>query len=141
MTNRRSFLRTGSLAAVAMAGRSSRLSPLDLLRTSRMGAVLADPYKASDPQFKELAMRALDAAKSGGASYADVRFTITRRRTFQLIEPPVDSEAIAMGVRALVKGAWGFAARTDLTPDVAAKLGSKAAESKPRPIHGLASLL
>jgi TldD protein len=128
MTNRRTFLKASSLAAVAAAGRSSGLYLPAHLRASSSYAPLGDLPRATDPQLKALAMRALDAAKSGGASYADVRFTVTRRRTFVNGDPPIDSETIAVGVRALARGAWGFAAHTDWSPDVVAQLGSKAAE-------------
>ena len=81
-----------------------------------------------DPNLHALAMRALDAAKSAGASYADVRFTVTRRRTFSVIGLPADQETAAVGVRALAKGAWGFTAITEWTPDDMPRLGRLAAQ-------------
>jgi TldD protein len=83
--------------------------------------------RAGDPLLRDLAMRALDAAKSGGATYADVRLTVTRTQAFYFANPPQDSENIAVGVRALVNGAWGFVASVDWTPDVMARLGRDAA--------------
>src|SRR5574339_14677 len=62
---------------------------------------------------------ALNAAKSGGASFADARigryqqnFVVTRE---QQIINVVDTDSIGVGVRALVNGTWGFAASRDLT--------------------------
>ena len=66
---------------------------------------------------KRLADAALNAAKSGGASYADVRigrylrqFVITREDKVQNI---VNTESYGVGVRVIVNGCWGFAAVVD----------------------------
>lgn len=68
---------------------------------------------------KSLVDIALNLATSGGASYCDVRIgrylqqsIITRESKVQSI---VSSESIGAGIRVLVKGAWGFAATSDLT--------------------------
>jgi TldD protein len=89
-----------------------------------------------DPDLKALAHRAIDAATAAGASYADIRFTITRTRRFsvstqsqgKLTEAPREAERIAAGVRALSRGAWGFMADTELTPDMMDWLGRTAAD-------------
>jgi TldD protein len=80
-----------------------------------------------DPALRELAMRALDAARGAGASYADVRFTLTRQQAFYYGNAPIDTEHIAVGVRALANGAWGFVAGPRWTPDDVAGLGAAAA--------------
>jgi TldD protein len=80
-------------------------------------------------------MRALDAAKSSGADYADVRiaqnrtqFVATRERRVQGL---ADGETFGVGVRALVAGAWGFAATSDLSPDgIAAAARQAVAQAK-----------
>ena len=63
-------------------------------------------------------MRALDAAKSAGAEYADVRISQNRNQAILTREHRVqslsDSETFGFGVRVLVKGAWGFAASREL---------------------------
>jgi len=79
--------------------------------------------RATDPDRDALAERAVDAARSAGATYADARLTITRRETPGL----QDSEERAIGVRALVNGYWGFAASAVWTPDEAARLAREAA--------------
>lgn len=76
-------------------------------------------YNAAD--VKELMAAALTAAKTAGASYADVRvsrqrqnFVFTREQQIQQV---VDTDTIGLGVRALVNGTWGFAATRILTTD------------------------
>jgi len=131
MTSRRQFLRTGSLAALAtgvgvprwLAGQSPADRPTLITPTS----VDITP-RAGDPLLKTLAMRALDAAKAAGATYADVRLTVTRTQAFYYANPPMDSESIAVGVRALANGAWGFVASPDWTPDTMDRLGRVAVE-------------
>jgi TldD protein len=84
-----------------------------------------------DPAFRELAMRALEAAKGAGATYADVR--ISRNRTQNLgtrerrVQNVVDNETFGFGIRVLVNGAWGFAASSMLTPDEIARVARQAA--------------
>jgi TldD protein len=81
---------------------------------------------AGDPRLRELAMRALDAARSAGATYADVRFTVTRTQEFMYGRPPTDMELIGVGVRALARGCWGFVASPAWTLDEMARLGADA---------------
>jgi len=122
VTNRRDFLRNGSLAAIAASGLLPRLLRAETL-ASRIDAL----PRAGDPKLRELAMRALDAAKAAGATYADVRLTVTRTQTFYYANPPVDGEEIAVGVRALANGAWGFTASPEWTPEEMTRLGQQAA--------------
>ena len=72
-----------------------------------------------DPATKELLNEALNAAKMGGAEFADARigryrnnFVITRE---QQIVNVVDTDTLGVGVRVLVNGSWGFGASRDLT--------------------------
>ena len=64
-------------------------------------------------------MVALDAARSAGAQYADVRISRNRNQSVNTRERRVqgiqDNETFGFGVRTLVGGAWGFAASSDLT--------------------------
>jgi TldD protein len=122
VTNRRDFLKNGSLAAIAASG----LLP-QLLRAEGFATRIDATPRAGDSDLRALAMRALDAAKAAGASYADVRLTVTRTQAFYYANPPVDSEEIAVGVRALANGAWGFTASPEWTPDVLSRLGHEAA--------------
>ena len=79
---------------------------------------------------KKLADVALNAAKSKGASYADVRigrylnqFVITREDKVQNI---VNTESFGVGVRVIADGTWGFAATSDVTTDGIAKAAERA---------------
>ena len=73
-----------------------------------------------DPALKKrLADDAMNAAREAGASYCDVRigrylrqFVITREDKVQNV---VNTESTGVGIRVIVKGAWGFAATNDLT--------------------------
>ena len=110
------------MAAVAVVARVPVFS--QFARTQRVAGVDV----RDEPDFKALSMRALDAARSAGASYADVRFTVTRRRTFTNGDAPTESTRYAVGVRALASGAWGFAAHSECTPDRVVTLARSAAE-------------
>jgi TldD protein len=79
---------------------------------------------------KQLADVALNTAKSGGASYGDVRigrylnqFVITREDKVQGI---VNRESTGVGIRVIARGAWGFAATNELTKDAVAKATAEA---------------
>ncbi len=70
---------------------------------------------------KRLADAALQAARSAGATYCDVRIgrylnqaVITRER---LVQNVTNSESAGVGVRVIVDGAWGFAATHQRTPE------------------------
>lgn len=72
-----------------------------------------------DPRVKELALRAVEAALSAGATYADVRLTHTRVGREQ--------EDLTAGVRALVDGYWGFCGGAIWSPEEMGRLGREAA--------------
>lgn len=81
-------------------------------------------------QKKQLADVALNTAKSGGATYADVRigrylnqFINTRENKVQNI---TNTESFGVGVRVINKGTWGFAATSDVTPDGVRKATERA---------------
>ncbi|MBI1722962.1 MAG: twin-arginine translocation signal domain-containing protein, partial [Gemmatimonadetes bacterium] len=79
----------------------------------------ARPLPQADGSVRELALLALDAARSAGGSYADVRVQRVRNQSVSTRENRVtglsDGESFGFGVRVLVNGAWGFAASRDLT--------------------------
>ncbi len=65
-------------------------------------------------QMKVLALRAVDAARSAGATYADVRLSRIVTQNVSVAGRPSpwmlrDQESYGFGVRALVDGYWGFA--------------------------------
>jgi TldD protein len=126
MTNRRDFLKQGGAAfgAAALAGGAASVIPRMLAAApaplgDRALATFADPALV-----RELMMTAIDAAKSAGASFADVRvsrqrqnFVFTREQQIQNV---VDTDSVGIGVRTLVDGTWGFAATRMMTKDAAA---------------------
>ena len=70
---------------------------------------------------KRLADVALDAARSAGASYADVRIgrylneSLSARET--KIQQITSTESFGAGIRVIANGTWGFAATNDVTED------------------------
>ncbi|MDO8665886.1 MAG: DNA gyrase modulator, partial [Gemmatimonadales bacterium] len=80
---------------------------------------MARPLPQADASVRELALLALDAARSAGASYADVRVHNVRNQSVSTRENRVtglnDGESFGFGVRVLVNGAWGFSASSDLS--------------------------
>jgi TldD protein len=92
---------------------------------------------AIDPAFlalpyERLADAALARVKARGATYADFRFERLRWQTIvardRELETSVESETIGFSVRVVHKGAWGFAAGIDLTPEAAGTVASRALE-------------
>jgi TldD protein len=88
------------------------------------GAKRVDPAQLLEPGAdtilkKRLADAALNAAKSAGASYADVRigrslnqYVFAREKQIQNI---VSTESYGVGIRVLVNGCWGFASTSVVT--------------------------
>jgi TldD protein len=79
---------------------------------------------------KKMADVALNAARSKGATYTDVRigrylnqFVVTREDKVQNI---VDTESYGMGIRVIANGCWGFAATDKLDDDSIAKAAQMA---------------
>jgi TldD protein len=72
-----------------------------------------------DEKLLELGRKAIEEANKKGASYADVRIgdILDERLTVKKGVPEVVLfQTNGFGVRVIVKGAWGFASSTDLTP-------------------------
>jgi TldD protein len=112
--NRRDFLKGTAVAAAASAvGGAAHALPA-------VGGTGAHPFP-SQADNRELARRAVDAARQAGASYADCRVSRNRTQNVftreQRVQGIVDNETSGFGVRVLVDGAWGFAASRDVTPD------------------------
>jgi TldD protein len=95
-------------------------SPDAILRAEQRSQ-LADPDRV-----RALSLRAVDAAKQAGAAYADVRVTRTVSETFVPRKLTNDFESLAIGVRALVNGAWGFSASPYWDLDEAEQLAKAA---------------
>jgi TldD protein len=82
--------------------------------------------------FDDLASRALDTAAVRGAGYADVRFEVDRTERIEVrngvVATLADSTSRGYGIRALVDGAWGFAASNDLTQQGIDRTAARAVE-------------
>ena len=80
--------------------------------------------------MRDLALRALDSARSQGAHYADARVlrqqaeSVTVR--LQNVEGLTYDESIGFGVRVLVDGYWGFASSHLLTMEEADRVAAEA---------------
>jgi TldD protein len=73
---------------------------------------------------------ALEAARLGGAAYADARVVDSSHEEIQIatgrLEAVERSDSFGMGVRVLADGAWGFAASRDVSVVRAAELAKQA---------------
>ncbi|MDB5193357.1 MAG: TldD/PmbA family protein [Segetibacter sp.] len=81
---------------------------------------------------KQMADVALNAAKSKGATYTDVRigrylnqYVITRENK---VENTVNTESYGLGIRVIANGSWGFAATDKLDKDSIAKAAALAVQ-------------
>ena len=126
-TSRRDFLKTASAAAATIgvnARVGSQQPPANPPRPDNFRPTAAP--STTEESYRELAMLAVDAARSAGAEYADVRISRNRVQSISTRERRVqglsDNETFGFGVRTLVGGAWGFAASSDLTRDEVARI-------------------
>lgn len=82
--------------------------------------------------FDALAARALDTASSRGADYADIRFENVRSERIEarngVVATLSDTSSRGYGIRALVDGAWGFAASSDLSDAGVDRTATRAVE-------------
>jgi TldD protein len=99
----------------------------------REPALVAPQNAAPGPDAaeKEMVLLALDAVKSAGAAYADVRITHGNTESIATRERQISNvsknETYGIGIRALVGGSWGFAATRDLRKDAIAAAAKRAA--------------
>src|SRR5690606_39333164 len=121
---RREFLRRSAAAAAALPllGRPELLH--GLVAPDTTGPVVQDAAR------RDLAMRALEAARSAGAGWADVRINTNRNQGISTRERRVtgvsDNVTSGFGVRVLVEGTWGFAASGAVTPDEVVRVARQA---------------
>ncbi|HWO72963.1 MAG TPA: TldD/PmbA family protein, partial [Dehalococcoidia bacterium] len=80
--------------------------------------------------MRDVALRALDTARTRGASYADVRIVHFRSQSVTArnrnVEGLVVDESLGFGVRVIVDGYWGFAASNKLTTAEADRVAAEA---------------
>ena len=123
--NRRDFTTLTGLAAGA----------LWLPSFPSLAGNLVDPAQLLEPgldaaQKKRLADVALNAAKSAGASYADVRIQRTLNQGIFTREKQVQNiasgESFGVGIRVIANGTWGFAATNNVSDAGIAKTAQQA---------------
>ncbi|MCH8217308.1 MAG: TldD/PmbA family protein [Planctomycetes bacterium] len=80
--------------------------------------------------MRDLALRALDTARSKGAHYADVRVLRQKAESItvrlQNVEGLTYDESVGFGVRVLVDGYWGFASGHLMTMEEADRVAAQA---------------
>jgi len=94
-------------------------------------ALQQKPAPGPDASEKQLVLLALDAVRSAGASYADVRITHGNTEQISTRERQITNvsknETYGIGIRALVGGSWGFAATHNLSKDAVTAAAKRAA--------------
>ena len=129
MGSRRDFLRKGSLAlaSLTLSARSGAQTRGQVAISAGGDVVSSAP---GDPVIRELALLALDSAKSAGAQFADVRLCRNRSQNLFTRERRVqglsENDTFGFGVRTLVNGSWGFAASSDVTRDEVMRIARQA---------------
>ena len=120
---RREFILHGTAAAAGLAAGNALLPR----------ALAAQPVREdwlADPATRELAMRAVDAARQAGATYADVRISRNRQQALGTRERQItffnDGDTYGFGVRVLANGAWGFAASREVSADEVVRVARQA---------------
>lgn len=92
----------------------------------------AEASEAAAVDENQLADLAITRAKKLGASYADIRINRYRNESIFTREQQVQNvsrtQSFGFGVRVLVKGAWGFAASSRVTPETVQRLTEQAVE-------------
>lgn len=82
--------------------------------------------------MKDIAGRALDTARSRGASYADTRINEERTQFVEVkngrVTAIADTSSMGLGVRVLVDGAWGFCASAEVSAAEADRCAAVAVE-------------
>jgi TldD protein len=121
---RRDFIQWSGLGIGAMLG-----SAVPVLGNVISAEQLLEPG-ADRALKKRLADVALNAAKSKGATYSDVRigrylqqYLFTREKNVQNI---MNAESYGVGIRVIVNGTWGFAATSDVSTEGIAKCAETA---------------
>jgi len=130
MTDRRTFLKQSAVAAAGVAAASAWEASTGAAAALAATTAGGGGEMPAPDVTKELMATALHAARSAGATYADVRIQRQRQSAIstreQQVQGVLDSDSLGCGVRALVDGTWGFAATRDLTPDAVAAAAREA---------------
>jgi TldD protein len=121
MTDRRTFLKQSAVVAAGVAAASAWEASTGAASALAASTAGGGGEMPAPDVTKELMATALNAARSAGATYADVRIQRQRQSAIstreQQVQGVMDSDSLGCGVRALVDGTWGFAATRLLTSD------------------------
>lgn len=124
MLSRRAFLIRGSLATLATACGSANLPEPEDKRQPPSARPLPDEVLA------DVLGRALDEAKSLGATYADARVHRRRHERLAAREDHIvdvgSRDSYGIGVRVLLAGAWGFASSPIVSEESAREAARRA---------------
>jgi TldD protein len=111
MTKRRDFLKISAGAAGVIVA-TRLLRPAD---------ALARFAELEHADIDKLLLQAVDQMRSAGATFADARVGRYRRQNISTREQQItgvsDTGSMGIGVRALLRGTWGFAATRELTSE------------------------
>ncbi|QHV93775.1 TldD/PmbA family protein [Spirosoma endbachense] len=126
---RRDFIHLSGMGMGALLTAGIPATGIPVLGNSVVPEYLLEPGVdvATKKRFADIA---LNAAKSKGATYTDVRigrylqqFMFTREMKVQNI---VNAESYGVGIRVIANGTWGFAATSNVTPDAIARCAETA---------------
>src|SRR5947209_13524450 len=126
--------RHGSFASPARASASLIRTTSGSRRSLRTIASVhsAAPATGAFGSERDLGRRALDTARTRGASYADVRFVRREVEDAQVKNGALENvdrvDSLGFGVRAIADGAWGFAASPVVTAAEADRVAALAVE-------------
>src|SRR5437660_526573 len=126
--------RHGSFASPARASASLIRTTSGSRRSLRTIASVhsAAPATGAFGSERNLGRRALDTARTRGASYADVRFVRREVEDAQVKNGALENvdrvDSLGFGVRAIADGAWGFAASPVVTAAEADRVAALAVE-------------
>jgi len=120
--SRRAFVKLVGVGAAAAIG-VSELGTAGLEAQPKTGP-------GPDAAERDLAFAALDAARSSGARYADVRIIRTQFESLSTRERQVTNvgkgESFGVGVRAFAGGSWGYAATRDVSREAVVRAAREA---------------
>ena len=103
-----------AVVALTLTSRSRAAITRTAVDPTRAMRLARQTVRHDPATLQAMAQHAVDAAMAAGARYADVRLTRTVGHRYQFALGAAvfeaDAEIVGVGVRALVRGYWGFAA-------------------------------
>jgi len=135
-TSRRQFLTRSSLALAGVTlglGRVAEAAPIMVPLGLKRPVSSLLPSVVDPDTLRSLALAGIDAAKSAGAAYADIRVSDSHRWRMDWSMPELQPLPYSdlyveygFGIRVRVGGAWGFAYGVEPTTDAIARAANAA---------------